>query len=218
MPLHMLYRGIWFAKDYITRYLNYVFLANQKGQIVFTDGTREIKFSSTPIAIKRASWTIRELPAVLIGKASGGMKYITFAKDLLKEDNVISDSGEEVEQYTTVGGDFDITIQLAIRATSIEEKDNLVDITGVYLAHPDAKDYFMRHYLVLPDAPTLGAETEIKEPSIDHPIYETTMNLRVMSRWQEWSKENHARLLDIIVDLEAQEPGVAFVGREELID
>jgi hypothetical protein len=118
---------------------------------------------------------------------------------------VFTADGQSVDQYDTVGGNFDITIQLAIRATTIEEKDNLTDITGIYLAHPDAKDYFMRHYLLLPDAPKLGTETDVSEPTIDHPIYETTMNLRVISRWQEWSTTQVARLLNVISDVEALE-------------
>jgi hypothetical protein len=203
MALQMFYRGIWFAKDYIIKYLNYIFMANQKGQIVFTDGTREIKFSSTPIAVKRASWTTRVLPAVLIGKASGGLSYITFSKDRLKSDHVLNDDGVTVDNYLTVGGNFDINIQLAVRATTIEERDNLVDVTGIYLAHPDTKDYFERHYLLLPEAPKLGTESDIKETGIDYPIFETTMGLRVISRWQEWSKSEDDRLLNIVSDAES---------------
>ena len=202
MALQMFYRGIWFAKDYIIKYLNYIFIANQKDQILFTDGTREIKFSDTPIAVKRASWTTRFLPAVLVGKASGGLDYITFAKDRLKSDHILNADGVTVDNYVTVGGNFDITIGLSVRATTIEERDNLVDITGIYLAHPDTKDYFERHYLLLPEAPKLGSETDIHETGIDHPIYETTMSLRILSRWQEWSKEADDRLLNIISDVE----------------
>ena len=42
----------------------------------------------------------------------------------------------------------------------------------------------------------LGSENDIHEPGIDHPIYETTMSLRIISRWQEWSVEEEDRLLN----------------------
>jgi hypothetical protein len=216
MALQMFFRGVWFAKDYTIKYLNFLFMANQKGQIVFTDGTREIKFSSTPQAIKRASWEPRVLPAVLIGKASGGLEYITFSKDILKSDHILNDDGVTVDNYTTVGGNFDISLQLHLRATTIEERDNLVDVTGIYLAHPDTKDYFQRQYLLLPEAPKLGSEAEISEPHIDHPIYETTMNLRIMSRWQEWSKEKQDRLLSIISNIEMEINTDVDIGRYEV--
>lgn len=203
MPLQVFYRGIWFAKDYIIKYLNYIFIANQKGQLLFTDGTREIKFSSTPTAMKRASWTARVLPAILIGKASGGLQYITFSKDILKSDQIQNADGITIDNYTTVGGNFDINIGLSVRATTIEERDNLVDITAIYLAHPDAKTFFEKHYLLLPEAPKLGAENDIHETGIDHPIFETTMSLRIMSRWQEWSKESDERLLNIVSNVES---------------
>jgi len=198
----MYYRGVWFAKDYLVRYLNYLFMANQKGQIIFTDGTREIKFSSTPQAIKRASWTPRVLPAILIGKASGGLSYVTFSKDKLKSDQILNDDGVTVDTYATVGGNFDVSIQLHIRATTVEERDNLVDITAIYLAHPDTKDYFQNQYLLLPEAPKLGSESDVSETGIDHPIFETTMNIRIISRWQEWSKDENDRLLNVITAIE----------------
>lgn len=194
MAISMWYRGIRFIKDYLVKYLNYVFIANEKEQILFTDGTKKISFSSTPEALKRASWDYRVLPAVLIGKASGSLEYVSFSKDLLKSDY------DDTEKYYD-GGDFDVSINLQVRATSIEERDNLVDITGIYLAHPDAKDYFLRHGLRLPEAPRLGTESEVKEPTIDYPIYSTDMSIRVLSRWQE-SRPMEERLLSILVNLE----------------
>jgi hypothetical protein len=191
----MWYRGIRFIKDFMCQYLNYIFIANQKGSLVFTDGTKSIQFSSTPEAIKRASWEYRVLPAVLVGKVTGGLKYVSFSKDLL------STAGEESTNQTyRDGGDFDVNLSLAVRATTIEERDNLTDITGIYLSHPDAKDYFLRQGLRLPEAPKLGAETEVKEPTIDYPIYDREMSIRIMSRWQE-ERDMEERLLSILVDL-----------------
>ena len=200
------YRGIRFVKDYIVKYLNYIFLANSKGALLFTDGTKKIEFSRVPEALKRASWEVRKLPCVLIGKATGGLKYITFSKDLLKTDTdttTASGSGM-VNLYSTVGGDFDLNINLSVRATTIEERDNLVDVVGIYLSHPNTKDYFMNHYLVLPEAPRLVGEADIMEPGIDYPIYATDLNLRVMSRWQEYTAEELYTLGNVIADIVAQ--------------
>lgn len=211
MTLRMWYRGIRFAKDFTAQYLNYIYFANEKGALTFTDGRKEIKFSNRPIAMKRASWDFRVLPAVLIGKATGNLKYITFAKDILKSRNTLNDDGQTVDQFIQVGGDFDINISIAVRATTIEERDNLVDITSIYLAHPDAKDYFERHYLTLPEAPKLSGENDIHEPKIDHPIYETNLSLRILSRWQEEQEPSYDRLLNVIAEVsgyyELENPG-----------
>jgi len=198
----MWYRGIRFVKDFLVQYYNYIFLANQKGAIVFTDGSKEIKFSRTPVAIKRASWVARDLPAVLVGKATGGLQYVTFSKDLLKVDVVpVPPDGDEATVYSSYGGNFDLNINLSIRASSVEERDNLVDITGIYTAHPDTKDYFLNQYLVLPEAPKLGGESEIHEPGIDHPIYAAEMSVRIMSRWQEFKYPQNYTVGDVIANI-----------------
>jgi hypothetical protein len=201
MPITMWYRGIRFVKDFLVQYYNYIFMANQKGALLFTDGTKEIKFSRTPVAIKRASWDARNLPAVLVGKASGGMQYVTFSKDLLKTDVAYSTDGSQATTYNSYGGNFDLNINLSIRATTIEERDNLVDIVGIYASHPDTKDYFMNQYLILPEAPKLAGESDIQEPGIDHPIYATELSVRVQTRWQEFKTQENYTLNNVIADL-----------------
>ena len=198
MSLTSWYRGIRFMKDFTCQYLNYIFMANKKGSLIFYDGTRKIEFSRTPEAIKRASWDARVLPAVLVGKVSGGLPYVTFSKDLLD-----TATATDPTQTYRHGGDFDITLSLSIRATTIEERDNLTDIVGIYLAHPDCKDYYLRNGIRLPEGPKLGTESDIKETQIDHPIYATEMSMRMMSRWQEQT-DLEDRLIDIIVDIEAE--------------
>ena len=177
------------------------------------DGTKSIQFSSTPEAVKRASWDFRILPAVLISKVTGGLKYVSFTKDLLdraKEDDADSD------QTYRDGGDFDLTLSLEVRATTVEERDNLTDITGIYLSHPDTKDYFLRQGLILPEAPRLGAEVDVKQPTIDYPIYGREMSIRILSRWQE-SRPMEERLLNIVVDLSSYYTLDPITGRVSII-
>jgi len=196
MALTTWYRGVRFVKDYTVKYLNLIFLAQQKGSLLLTDGDKKIKFSRTPEAIKRASWDFRMLPAVLIGKATGGLKYVSASKDLLSS----AKAGDSNQTYRD-GGDFDLSISLHVRARSVDERDNLLDITCIYLAHPDAKDYYLRQGLILPEGPKIGAEREVPKTGIDYPIYETDVSLRVISRWQE-ERPMEERLLGILVDIE----------------
>ena len=191
----MWYRGIRFMKDFMCQYLNYIFIANKKGSLIFTDGTKSIQFSSTPEAVKRASWEYRVLPAVLVGKVTGGLQYVSFSKDLLDRSK-----DSDTDQTYRDGGDFDINLTLEVRATTIEERDNLTDITGIYLAHPDAKDYFLRQGFRLPEAPKLGSELDVREPTIDYPIYGREMSIRILSRWQE-ERPMEERLLNVITDV-----------------
>jgi len=198
-------------KDFMCQYLNYIFIANEKESLIFTDGTKSIQFSRTPEAVKRASWEYRVLPAVLVGKVTGGLQYVSFTKDLLD-----TAKADDTDQTYRDGGDFDINLSLDVRATTIEERDNLTDITGIYLSHPDAKDYFLRQGLRLPEAPKLGAESEVKEPTIDYPIYAREMSIRILSRWQE-ERAMEERLLSILLDLELYVEYDPNTGRSTVI-
>ena len=128
---------------------------------------------------------------------------MTFSKDRLTTDYDYASNGESVTVYNSCGGDFDLTYGLSVRASTTEERDNIVDVVGIYLAHPFAKDYFMKQYLVLPEAPKINGEAEVKEPGIDHPIYATEMSIRVETRWQEFTSEEYPTLGDVISDFEA---------------
>lgn len=213
-------RGISFVKNFLVRYLTYIFTANQKGFIKFiagelsgtesefniNDGTQKMVFSNTPHIMKRASWDARtQMPAILVGTSSGSVPYIAVPKDLLTtETEVISGGADTVKFWKSYGGDFDMTYTLSVRATTIEERDRLVDITGIYLAHPDAKDYFLQHYLVLPEGPRISGEKEIREPGIDvAPVYSTDLSIRILSRWQESRAQEGYRLGNVIADVEA---------------
>ena len=198
MAITSWYRGIRFVKDFMVKYLNYIFIAGERDAIVFTDGSKKIEFSSKPQAMKRASWDYRVLPVVLVGQATGGLEYVTFSNDLLG----VSTPNDTDNKYC-YGGNIDLTLSLDIRATTIEERDNLVDITAIYLAHPGAKEYFMRHDIKLPDAPKLGQEQDIKEPNLDFPIYSTSLTIRTITRWQDIVEFNY-RLEELLVDISAE--------------
>ena len=215
----MWFRGISFVKNFLVRYLTYIFAANQKGFIKFisgelsgtesafniNDGTQKMTFSNVPHVMKRASWDARtQMPAILVGTSSGSIPYVAVPKDLLTtETEIIAGGSDTVKFWKSYGGDFDMTYTLSVRATTIEERDRLVDITGIYLAHPDAKDYFMQHYLVLPEGPRISGEKDVKEPSVDYPIYVTDLSIRIMSRWQESRAQDGYRLGNVIVDVDA---------------
>lgn len=201
MAITSWYRGIRFVKDFMVKYLNYIFIAGSRDAIVFTDGSKKIRFSDRPTAVKRASWDYRVLPAVLVGQASGGLEYITFSNDLLRAGVATATASDNKYYY---GGNIDLSISLDVRATTMEERDNLVDITAIYLAHPGAKNYFMRHDIKLPEAPRLGVESEIHEPTIDYPIYSTTLSMRTISRWQDIVEFDY-RLEELLVDFDLEE-------------
>lgn len=192
----MWYRGVRYAKDFLVQYLNYIFLAHEKEYIVFTDGTKKLQFSRTPQVIKRQSWTYRDMPALLVGKASGNMNYVTFSKDRLK-----AADPDDTTPTRYVGGDFDLNLGVSVRARTTEERDNILDAACIYLSHPTAKDYFMRHYLVLPEPPRFTGESEIREPTIDYPIYASDFNIRIMSRWEDDEELTAQKLQEIIVNV-----------------
>lgn len=197
-PIRMQYRSIEFVKSYLVRYISTVFKANAKGSVLFTDGTNEIKFSRVPYAIKEASWTARETPAIIIGAASARFIERTFA-----ENRLYDESGETDGEYRYFGGDIDIDVELSVRAANKEERDNIVDILCIFLTHPAAKEYFLKQDIKLPEPPTVSGETEINEPAIEYPIYATTILMKLHSGWLEWEPLEE-RLIDIISEIDLE--------------
>ena len=130
------FRGTSFLKTFVVKFFRSIFYAGEKGSLIFTDGTKEISFSG-PVEVQKAgSWDYRNLPAVLIG-ATRGTFIPTLNKDLVRD----AQYGDD-RQVTEYGGDIDLSLSIEVVATSIEERDNLLDIVSLYLSHPDAKDYF----------------------------------------------------------------------------
>jgi hypothetical protein len=199
MPITTFHRGVRFIKDYLVAYLNGIFIASQKGIIQFTDGTRQIDFSRLPEAIRSYSWDFRKIPAVLVGGVSGRFQTMSIAKDLIHAGQV----GDAAPlQYYTYGGDISMTVSFTIIANTVDERDNLVDIVCLYLSHPKAKDYLMRHGIAVENPPTIGGESERNEPNIDHPIYLTGLTQPFVSQWRT-IEDLPDRLEEIFVDIEA---------------
>lgn len=202
MALTTWFRGSWFVKDFLTKYLNYIFYANDKGMLYFFDGTRNYEFSDRPSVVKRGSWTTRpDLPLIIIGEATGNMESVAFTRDLLDVSHIVE--GTSVTERKTYGGDFELDIAIDIWATSGEERDRLTDVICIYLSHPNAKYYFDQHYLKLPDSPSISGDREISEPGIDHPIYAKSVSLHVVSRWEDTTDKDYSTLLEIITDVAA---------------
>lgn len=193
----MYYRGIRFCKDFVVQYLNYIFFAGEKGLLLFTDGTKKIEFTKRPQIVKMDSWDARQMPAILVGASSGNYIYRSIDKD-----HIHTAGATDAVQERSVGGDISLTLNLSIRATTIDERDNLVDIACIYLAHPDAKTYFERQAISLPAPPTISGESKLMEPSVDYPIYATSISIPLLCIWRDTTTMED-RLENIIVDIEA---------------
>jgi hypothetical protein len=198
MAILTYYRGVEFVKSYFQHYLEGIYSAAQKGSILLTNGYKEIKFSRTPEVVKRLKLDHRNLPAVLIGPIRGEYIYRSISKDLLRIPGITE---PDESQYRFYGGDIRMNLDIDIRATSQEERDNLVDVTCLYLAHPDAKDFFQRHAIVIEKPPSISGEKELYEPAIDMPIYSTTVSISVISVWRI-QKTLEDRLEELFVDID----------------
>ncbi len=200
MAIMTYYRGVEFVKNYFQHYLTGIFIAAQKGALLLTNGFKEIKFSRTPEVVKRMKLDYRKLPAVLIGTARGEYIYRSISKDLLRTPDY--DEPDE-DQYKFYGGDIRLTLDLDVRSTTQEERDNMVDIVCLYLVHPDAKDYFLRHDILLEKPPSINGERELYEPGIDMPIYSTTLSVFTISVWRV-QKDLEQRLEELFADITAE--------------
>lgn len=192
------YRGVEFIKDYFIKYLKALFLAEDKDQIKFFDGTKRKSFSRFPNIVKKGSWDQRAVPCIIIGAASGRHKMVSIAQDFV-------DASQEGDQanYRDVGGDIELTIDLEIYGPTLEERDTLVDIVSIYLSHPDAKIFFHNHYIRLPEEPTIREGGPVHKTEIDHPIYNSFISMPAVGTWRSTETQGDT-LLDIIVDIVAE--------------
>lgn len=206
MALKTYYRAGRFIKGYLIKYLQSVFYAAEKEQIILTDGTKRIEF--TDIDNKPTygvwvggslSWTEQYIPAVLIREGSVQYKPLSFSKDLT---DVTDDEVADGDQWKHYGGDIEVKLGLSARARTIVEKDNLVDIVCLYLSHPDAKDFFNQHDIVLPTPPSVGGESQISQPqSLDFPLYVSDISLTLTGQWDYRENVEGPRLNAIVASI-----------------
>lgn len=207
MALKTYYRGSRFIKGYLIKYLKAVFYAADKGEILLTDGTKRIEFTGIDnkptygVWVGGAlSWTEQYIPSVLISESRVTFSALSFAKDFT---GAIDDEIEEDDQYRHSGGDIEVSLNLSVRARTIVEKDNLVDTVCLYLAHPDAKDFFGNHNIVIPRPPNASGETVINSPNIDFPLYSASISFDLIGQWDYREQVSSARLRSIVADIVA---------------
>lgn len=193
------YRGIAFIKDYFYRYYTGLFRAATKGVIQLTNGFQEIKFSVEPTVVKRVPQDHRPaLPYILIGPVRAEYIYRSVSKDFLRDPDVA-----DAEQYRVYGGDIRLTLDLSVWGNSQDERDNVADVVCLFVAHPDAKDFFLRHNIVIEKPPSMSGEKEVYEPGIDHPIHTATVSLPLIGCWQIKTPISY-RFQELWLDIEAE--------------
>jgi len=197
--------GIENIKDYVCKYFEYIFLAEEKGQIKFYDGHKILKFSRMPKIVKKNQWDFRTLPALIIGSSDSEIQCIGLEKDFLG-DTVSYTVGTETigpsgRDFYESGGDISLTITVDVYSSTVEERDKLVDLVSVYLSGPTAKDYFMRHYIRTPKNVRISEGGPIFLPPVELPVYYSTIRTELFGAWRD--REYYGeRLADIIFALE----------------
>lgn len=193
-------RGTRFIKDYFVKYINYIFYAGENDQIDFYDGTKKIEFSNTPMAVKQYSWDFRYLPVIEVGPANGRFEMRSIAKDYIDG----AQYGDNNEDYKETGGDIVLDISFTVIATTQEERDNIVDILGVYLSHPTAKDFFQQHMIAIEDVPSISDEGQDPRPDIDHKPFRASLTMPVRGIWRDNTSQDEF-LADIVAYIDTYE-------------
>jgi len=202
MALNTYFRGIRFIKGYLIKYLQAVFYAAEKGQLILTDGTKKIEFSRSVWVGSGLSWEEQNLPAVLIGGGRAEFPPLSISKSLtdITDDEIVVD-----DSWRHYGGHIIVNLDLSIRAKTIVERDNLSDITCLYLSHPDAKDFFGQQNIVIHSHPTVGGDANEPLPKIDlPPVYISNLSFGLTGQWDYREEITEARLETIVVDIIAQ--------------
>lgn len=192
------FRGVRFIKSFTVKFLRSIFYAEQKNALVFFDGTKEIEFSNPVHVEKAGGWDYRNLPAVLVGAARGTF-VPSLNKDLINDPDV-----DAARQVTEFGSDIDLSLSIEVLATSLEERDNLLDIVSIYLSHPDAKDYFLKQNIRFKAGVTISEGGTRHQPDIQQPVYYSTVDVDLATSWRA-EEEVGSRLSDIIVDIDLEE-------------
>lgn len=205
------YRGIEFVKSYFVLFFNRLFLAAEKGQITFTDGTREIIFSKRPFAIRQFAEVSRGLPCILVGPATTDFKYISINKDVY--DGATGETevtGPVAQQFN--GGEILVSMNFTVMATQMPERDQLTDIMCIFLSHPDTKDFFQQQSLDLPEGPRVSGESEADIPGVDRPIFVSTISMPVLGQWQD-RVEVGPRLREVLAEIDTISADVEVTTR-----
>lgn len=189
------FRGVSFIKDLFVRYLRAIFMAATKEQIVFHDGTIEYKFSSSPTIVKKHAWDFRSLPTILIGPVNGKHTSYSVSKEYLNQN-----AATDADQFSYYGADIDLALDVEVLAGTTEERDKLIDITSIFLAHPGLKDYCGKQSVLVGGPPTIREGGPVYEPKIDFPAFNSFLNLPVVGNWQDRVALGE-RLIDIVTDL-----------------
>jgi len=207
MPLQMYYRGSRFIKNYLITYLKATFYAAEKGQLLLTDGTKRIEF--TDLTNKSTygvwvggtlSWNEQYVPAVLISESRVTFTPLSFSKEFIGD---VDDEVAAGDQWRHYGGDITVALNIAVRARTIIEKDNLVDTVCLYLVHPDAKEFFGQHNVVIPRHPSVSGESTVSAPGIDFPLYTSSISFELMGQWDYREEVAGPRLNAIVADIVA---------------
>jgi hypothetical protein len=208
--------GIENIKDYLVHYMDYIFLAEEKGQIKFYDGHKLLKFSKRPTVVKKNQWDFRTLPCLLIGASDADLLTIGLEKDFLG-DTVSYTVGTETpgpsgRDFYEAGGEISLGMTIDIYAHTLEERDKLTDIVSVYLSGPTAKDYFMRHYIRLPQTVRVSEGGATQVPNIDTPVYYNSIRFQAVGCWRD--REYYGeKLSDIIFNIEFLDSVAAVAPR-----
>jgi len=198
--------GLENVKDYICKFINYILLAEEKGQTHFYDGHKLLKFSDRPLAIKKNKWDFRKLPALIISASDATLECISIEKDFLGNtstytiptDEMPGPSGTDFEES---GGEFNLSVRIDIYAHLLEECDKLTDLFSTMFSSPVAKDFFLRHYVRLPNNLRVSEGGAVNLPNIDTPVYYNSLNFTAYGAWR-MREDMGPRLTEILYDLE----------------
>lgn len=176
----MFYSLVQDTKSTMVGFLKFLFFENAKGRLKFTNGTRRVEFSTVPVKVIEAyQWKFQEHPVVLIDTAVGNMHQLSVAADFL--DTIVEDG----TTFFVFGGDSTLTVTLTCIAKTKEERDNLVDIVAIYLSRPDAKQFFLKNGMDIPNPVAITGEAVLESPNTDFKLYSTDLTLDVHVQWEE---------------------------------
>lgn len=190
----MFYRLGRSVKDGVIDYLRGIFGAYSRDELDVVNSMYTVKFSKTPEVMVINAWErpgghiaapgTRVFPVVLIGEVTGSMSFHGFGAN----DNMggFVDYIDSPEGNIVLGGEATYTLTIECVARSGPERDNLADITALYLAHPlFARFLFNKYAFQVAAAPKITGESAIEDVNTDFLMYQTSISLDLAGQWRQ---------------------------------
>lgn len=160
------------VRNIFIQFFQKLFALYSENKITFVDGRNKIDFTVFPKCLDMDTFDFKYFPSLLIGLAPGYFKDVHFNK--FRGLDVTDTEGSKI-----YGGVVELTLTFQVYATTREDRNNLADLTSVYLTKYDTKALFEQQYGIRLTTPSLSGDFAEDDPQTNLKMFYTNISLPV---------------------------------------